>query len=87
MASRAGYRAVFASSAVEFFASQTRRRQRRILDRVHELAADPFLFPDFRSIDSSGRETGQFMSDGFIFDYWVDHAVKQVIVTAIEWVD
>lgn len=87
MASRSPYKAVFASSAVEFFVGQTKRRQRKILDRVRELAADPFLVPDLRSDDSTGREVFQFMSDGFIFDYWVDHAVKQILVTDIDYVD
>ena len=87
MANRLGYDTVFASAAVEFFAGQTKRRQRKILDRAHELAADPFLVPDLRSMDSSGREVFQFMSDDFIFDYWVDHAAKQVIVTEIDDVE
>lgn len=87
MGSRLGYDAIFASAAVEFFAGQTKRRQRKILDRDHELAADPFLVPDLRSADSTGREIFQFMSDDFIFDYWVDHAVKQVVVTSIDYVE
>jgi hypothetical protein len=87
VANRLGYEAVFASAAVEFFISLTKRRQRKVLDRVHELAADPFLVPDFRSVDAAGREISQFMTDGFIFDFWVDHAVKQVVVAAIDYVD
>lgn len=55
-----------------------------MLDRTHELAADPFLVPDFRSVDASGRDISHLLVDGFIFDYWVDHAVRQVIVTEIE---
>ncbi len=87
MADHLGYDAVFASAAVEFFVGQTKRRQRKILDRVHELAADPFLQPDLRARDSTEREVFQFMSDDFIFDYWVDHAAKQVIVTCIDYVE
>jgi hypothetical protein len=87
VASRSGYELVLASAAVDFFASQSKRRQRRILDRVHELAADPFLVPDIRSTDSTDREIFQSMSDDFIFDYWVDHAAKQVIVTDIDHVE
>lgn len=51
------------------------------------MAADPFLVPDIRSTDSTGRDISQFMSDEFIFDYWVDHAVKRVIVTDIDYVE
>jgi hypothetical protein len=87
VASYSRYEAVFASAAVEFFASLTKRRQRKVLDRVHELSADPFLVPDFRSVDDSGREISHFMTDGFIFDFWVDHAVKQIIVADIDFVE
>ncbi len=87
MADRLGYEAVFTASAVEFFVGLSKRRQRKLLDRTHELAADPFLVPDFRTVDASGREIYHLMVDGFIFDYWVDHAVKQVILTEIDHVE
>jgi hypothetical protein len=87
VASQAGYEAVFTASAVEFFAGLARRRQRSLLDRAHELAADPFLVPDFRSRDASGREISHLMVDGFIFDFWVDHAVRQVIITEVDNVE
>jgi hypothetical protein len=87
VASRLDYEAVFAASAVEFFVGLSKRRQRRLLDRAHELAADPFLVPDFRTGDSSGREISHLMVDDLIFDYWVDHAVKRVIITDIENVE
>lgn len=87
MASRVGYEAVFASAALEFFVSLGKRGQRKLLDRSHELAADPFLVPDFRSQDSTGRDISHFMVDGFVFDFWVDHAAKQVIVTNVDLVE
>ena len=87
MARPSDYAAVFTAAAVEFFAGLTKRRQRKVLDRVRELAADPFVMPDFRSADSAGREISHLMSDDFIFDFWVDHAVKQIVVTAIEYVE
>jgi hypothetical protein len=49
VANRSGYDAVFASPAVEFFIGLTKRGERKVLDRAQELAADPFLVPDFRS--------------------------------------
>ena len=65
----------------------SKRRQRKLLDRGHELAADPFLVPDFRTKDSAGREISHLMVDDFIFDFWVDHAAKQVVITEIDWVE
>jgi len=32
-------------------------------------------------------EISHLMTDGFIFEYWVDHAVKQVIITEIDNVE
>lgn len=87
MASRTGYEAVLTASAVEFFVGLGKRRQRNLIDRAHELAADPFLVPDFRSVDTSGREISHLMVDGFIFDYWVDHAAKRVVITEIDNVE
>ncbi len=57
------------------------------MDRVGELAADPFLVPDFRTRDASGRDISHLMADGFIFDFWVDHAVKQVVITEVDDVE
>lgn len=87
MANRLGYEAVFASVAVGFFIGRTKREERKILNRAQELAADPFLVPDFRSTDATGREISHLMVDGFIFDFWVDHAVRQVVITAIDYVE
>ncbi len=84
MPSRLGYEIVFADAAVSFFISIPKRRQRRLLDRSQELAADPFLVADFQSKDGAGRDISHLIVDGFVFDYWVDHAAKQVIVTAID---
>jgi len=85
--SRSGYEAVYASAAIDFFGGLSKRIQRKLLDRTHELAADPFLVPDFHSQDSTGRDISHFMADGFVFDFWVDHAAKQVIVTCVDYVE
>ncbi len=84
MAEFSGYRPIFSDSAVAFFISLPRRRQRKLLDRSHELAADPLLSPDFREKDSDGRELSHVLVDGFIFTYWVDDAVKRVMITEVD---
>jgi hypothetical protein len=78
------YRPIFSDPAVEFFATLSRRRQRRLLDRARELAADPFVVPDLRRIDDDGREIGDILIDDFLFSYWVDHAVKAVMIVEVE---
>ena len=84
MAEFAGYRPVFSDSSVAFFISLPRRRQRKLLDRAQELAADPFLVPDFREADAEGRELSHVLAGGFVFTYWVDHAVRRVMITDID---
>jgi hypothetical protein len=87
VADAVSYHAVFTDDAVAFFARLPKRKQRVLLDRARELAADPFLIPDFQTTDGAGREIAHVLVDGFIFDFWVDHAVKQVVITEIDFVD
>ena len=87
MANRLGYEAVFSASAVEFSVGLSKRRQRKLLGVARELAADPFLNPDFRTKDGIGREVSQVLAEGFIFDFWVDHAVKRLFILDIGNVD
>ncbi len=84
MPSRPGYDPIFAAAAVEYFVGLPRRRQRRLLMRVRELANDPFVIPDFASSDAAGRTISHLVVDELIFDYWVDHAVRQIVILAIE---
>jgi len=78
------YRPIFSDSAVVSFAALSRSRQRRLLDRARELAADPFVAPDLRRIDEDGREIGDILIDDFLFSYWVDHPAKVVMIVDVE---
>jgi hypothetical protein len=84
VASRLGDQPAFSGSAVTFFVTLPKRRQRKLLDRAHELADDPFLAPDFYTHDHSGREISHLVVDDFLFDFWIDHATKRVVITDIE---
>ena len=78
------YRAVFSDFSVEFFTALSRRRQRKLLDRARELAADPFLIPNYSTKDSDGRDTAHLLVGDFIFTYHVDHATRLVMITEID---
>ncbi len=78
------YRPVFSDSAVDFFATLSRRRQWMLLDRARELGADPFVAPDLRRVDNDGREIGDILIDDFLFSFWVDHPAKIVMIVEIE---
>lgn len=87
MPERLRYDAVFATPAVEFLATLTKRAERKALDRLRELANDPFVVPDFNSTDAAGRPIHHLLVDGFIIDYWLDHSPRHVVVTEIDHVD
>ena len=78
------YQPVFSDAAVVSFSALPRRRQRRVLDRARELAADPFVVPDLRRLDEDSREIADILIDDFLFSYWVDHPAKRVMIVEIE---
>ncbi|HUG09601.1 MAG TPA: hypothetical protein VMM36_01235 [Opitutaceae bacterium] len=45
------------------------------------------MVPDFHSTDDSGSDVSHLMAGEFIFDYWIDHAVKQVVIVSVEFVE
>ncbi len=84
MAEVGKYRPSFSDLAAEFILAQSKRRQRKIMQRAYELARYPFLESDYRLVDSDGRTIDHLLVDGVVFSYWVDHALKLVMITEIE---
>ncbi|MBK8476127.1 MAG: hypothetical protein IPL39_07365 [Opitutaceae bacterium] len=82
--SPSAYRPVFSATAVALFVSLPRRRQRRLWDRAHELAADPFLVADFTNNDTDSRAISHLLLDDFLLDDWVDHAAKTAKIVGID---
>jgi len=78
------YRPSFSDLAAEFMLSLPKRRQRVVIDRAYELARYPFLESDYRLIDQDGRTIEHLLVDGVVFSYWVDHALKLVMITEID---
>jgi len=78
------YRPSFSDLAAEFILSLPKRRQRAVLDRAYELARYPFLESDYRLVDRDGRTIEHLLVDGVVFSYWVDHALKLVMIVEIE---
>ncbi len=87
MAEPKAYRPGFSDRALAYFVDLPRKRQRVLLDRSHELARDPFVPPDFSSIDADGRTISHTVVDDFSFGYWVDHPAKLVMITEIDNAD
>jgi len=78
------YRPSFSDLAAEFILALPKRRQRAVMDRAYELARYPFLESDYRLIDQDGRTIEHLLVEGVVFSYWVDHALKMVMITEID---
>lgn len=83
----AEYRPQFSDTVAEFILTLSKRRQRKVLDRAHELARYPFVESDYRLKDADGRDIEHLLLDGFVFSYWVDHAARVILITEIEDAD
>ena len=84
MAKRNAYRLVFAEGIAEFLVQQPKRRQRQIIEIARKLAEHPLVRSDYRLADESGREIEHLLIEGYVFAYWLDHAVRELRITDIE---
>jgi hypothetical protein len=84
MAEAKEYRPVFSAESAEFILRLSRRNRRRVMDIAYQLATDPFLRSDYTVVDADGRPIEHLRCEGFVFMYWVDHAVQLVMITEIE---
>ncbi len=64
-----------------------RAGQRRMENILERLAREPFAEPDFTEAGESGRRYAVRMFGDTIVTYWVDHAVKEIKVVRIEFVE
>ena len=84
MADGLKYRPSFSDLAAEFILSLPKRRQRAVMDSAYELAQHPFVESDYRITDSEGQVIEHLLVGDVVFSYWVDHAVRLVMITEIE---
>jgi len=78
-----GYTSHLSLPAAAMVAGLARRKQRRVLDLADQLARQPFEIGDFRTDDAVGHVVENLLIDGFLFTFWVDHAVREVRITEI----
>jgi len=48
------------------------------------LARYPFIESDYSIVDEEGHVVDHLLVDGFVFSYWIDHAVRIVMITEID---
>ena len=78
------YSALLSAEAAESLLRLNRRRQRALLDRIRELARNPFLVSDYCVTDEDGHAIEHLLVDEFLLAYWVDHASRQVLITEFD---
>jgi len=66
MAEPRPYRPVFSDLAAGFIITPPKRKQRRVMDSVFQLAADPFLRSDYTVEDAEGRPIEHLLVNGFV---------------------
>lgn len=82
--SDAGYCPVFSDGAAEFLLQLPKRRQRRVVGLVRQLAAHPQVRSDYSLPDESGRGIEHLRVEDYVFAYWLDHAVREIRIADID---
>ncbi len=83
MPEAAGYEGHLSLDAAAFVSALPKRRQRAVLDLADQIARQPFRIGDYQTTDAAGRTVENLLLDGFLFSFWVDHAVREVRITEI----
>ncbi len=81
------YAFVTAEAVQLAFAAATARHQRILHDCFCDLATHPFRPPDFIETDSAGRKVSVISHDEWLISYWADHAIRQIVIVEIVFVD
>ena len=75
---------MFAEEAADFLLQLPKRRQRKVLDLVRQLAARPHVRSDYSLPDESGREIEHLMVEDYVFAYWLDHGAREIRITDVD---
>ncbi len=78
-----GYTYVLNAEVLEVFAQANKRQREFYIKRLEALAANPFQQPDETSADSQGRTINHTSAGRWVFQWWPDHAVKEVRVVGM----
>ena len=78
------FRVVFEEEAGEFIVAQSKGRRRQLMNICSAIAGRPFSTADFDLPDADGRMISHVSTEGYLVSYWVDAAVKRVVIAEIE---
>lgn len=78
------YRPLYSDAVLELILGLPKRRQRKLVSLCNQLAKNPFIKADYTIRDADGRDVDHIKVEGFVIAYWVDHAVRKVMVVDID---
>ncbi len=84
MPNPSGYEPVLSGKASSSLVSLPRRKQKRVLRLLFQLAEHPGQLGDYSTRDEDGREIQHLMVGDWHFSFWADHAVRELRVTEID---
>ena len=59
-------------------------RRRRLMEDLHRIARYPALSVDYSDTDPDGNPHHHVLTGEFLVSYYVDHAVRRVLITEID---
>ena len=84
MGKLARFRVVYEEDASEFIFAQGKAKGRQLLDICHTIGEYPFAEADYILPDEDGRPIAHVSTEGYVIGYWVEMAVKRVVIIEIE---
>ena len=72
------FHVVYEEEASEFIVAQGKRGRRKLLDIGYAIAESPLADPDYVLPDADGRPLCHVETEGYVFTYWIDAAVKRL---------
>lgn len=81
------YAPAYSQAALNVLMSASKGRRRQARSGIEQLCRGTPSPGDYRVRDASGRDWEVTLIDGVVFTYWVDHAMCEVKVGLIEWVE
>ena len=84
MAKLESFEPVLSGKASLYFAALPKRKQRRLLDLLYQLARFPSQLGDYDSVDDAGRKVQHLQAGPLVVSFWADYSARELRITDIE---
>lgn len=79
-----GYDPVLSSKATAFFAGQSKKKQKALIELFHQLAAHPSHLGDYAEEDETGRAIQFLLIGDYVIGFWADDPVMEFRIVDID---